>query len=132
MINPNELRPGNYILFKTGVRIIPVSLTLEHFQLFNQGKTTDAFPIALKPETLLSCGFTENKKYHGLPQVREFVLTLPVRGSHKNEIYGYISSTENYIRASVNDIIISNHFYHLHQLQNLFYVLTGAELAVKL
>jgi hypothetical protein len=131
MVDPSELRLGNNILYKSGVRILPVKCTFEHFAAFAKGLTKDAFPIALKPDILLKCGFLENKKYHLLPDAREFILTLPVMGINKNEIAAYINSkNESYARATVNDLVITNNFYNLHQLQNTFYALTGKELPV--
>jgi hypothetical protein len=131
MIDATELRLGNYILHKTGVRILPVKCTFQHFELFEKGETKGSFPIPFKPDILQKCGFIENKNYHGLPDAREFVLTMPVMGNNKNEIYAYLT-TEAYARASVNDIIISNNFHFLHQLQNLYYALVGKELEVVL
>ncbi|MCW3108495.1 MAG: hypothetical protein JWQ09_3001 [Segetibacter sp.] len=131
MIDASELRIGNYILHKTGVRILPVKCTFQHFELLSKGLAKDIFPIALKPDMLQKCGFIENKKYHLYPDAREFMLTLPVMGNNKNEIYAYINSNqESYARATINDLIISNNLYYLHQLQNLYYALAGKELEV--
>jgi len=131
MIDASELRPGNYILHKSGVRILPVKCSFQHFELLAKGQAKDMFPIALKPDLLQKCGFIENKKYYLLPDAREFILTLPVMGNNKNEICAYINSNkESYARATVNDLVISNNFYYLHQLQNLCYALTGKELEV--
>lgn len=133
MIDPRELRVGNYILHKATVRIAQVSCTLQHFEQLAKGMAKDFFPIALKPEVLQKCGFTENKGYSLLPEAREFVLTLPVMGNNKNEIYAYLNAKkESYARATINDLIISNNFYFVHQLQNLYFALTGSELEMAL
>ena len=133
MINATELRLGNYILHKAGVRILPVQIEFRHFELLSKGMAKEMFPVVLKADVLVKAGFIENKKYHLLPEAREFVLTLPVRGVHKNEISAYINSNnECYARATVNDIIITNNFYNLHQLQNVYYALTGAEMEITL
>ena len=133
MIDASELRLGNYILHKAAVRILPVKCTFQHFELLSKGLAKDIFPIALKPDILQKCGFIENKKYHLLPDAREFILTLPVMGNNKNEVYAYINSNkESYARATINDLVISNNFYHLHQLQNLYYTLVGKELEIML
>ncbi|MDB5191840.1 MAG: hypothetical protein JWQ96_1403 [Segetibacter sp.] len=133
MIDLSELRLGNYILHKAGVRILPVKATFQHFDIQAKGFSKDIFPIGLKPDMLQKCGFIENIKYYLYPEGREFVLTLPVMGNNKNEIYAYINTNkESYARATVNDLVISNHFYNLHQLQNLYYALVGKELDVKL
>ncbi len=133
MIDASELRLGNYILHKASVRILPVKCTYQHFELLAKGLVKDIFPIALKPDILQKCGFIENKKYYLLPDAREFTLALPVMGNNKNDIYGYINSNkESYARAMVNDMIISNNFYHVHQLQNIYYALTGKEIDLTL
>jgi hypothetical protein len=130
MINAAELRLGNYILHKGGVRILPVALGLPHFDLLTKGMAKDMFPIALNIENLKKCGFIENVKYYQHPEVREFILTLPVKGTSQNEIRAYMPATTPYARATFNELIISNNIYHLHQVQNLYYALTGEELDV--
>lgn len=132
MIHANELRLGNYILHKGGVRILPVKCTFAHFDLLAKGQTKDMFPIPLKTDIMQKCGFLENNKYYQSPEVREFVLTLPVKGTNTNEIRAYINKTETYARATVNELIITNNIHHLHQLQNLYYALTAAELDITL
>src|SRR6476469_71856 len=93
----------------------------------------DFFAIVLKAELLEKCGFIENKDYPLLPDAREFRLVLPVIGNHKNEILAYIKNNkECFGRAVVNGFTASNNFYHLHQLENLYYSLTGEELRVKI
>lgn len=133
MIEATDLRLGNYILHKSGVRILPVKTTFQHFDLLAKGLGKDVFPLALKPDILEKCGFIENKKYYRLPEAREYILTLPVMGNNKNEVYAYINSNkESYARATVNDLVISNNFYYVHQLQNIYYVLTGKEMEILL
>jgi hypothetical protein len=131
MIDPSQLRLGNYIRHKSGVRILPAKCNFQHFELLSRGITKDVFPIVLKADILKKCGFIENEKYYQLPDIREFILTLPVKGSNKNEIRAYIgNNSEPYARATVNELIITNNVYHLHQVQNLFHALTGTELDV--
>ena len=132
MINLHELRTGNHILQKINNRIVTVTCNFEHFELLSKGGK-DIFPIVLKPEILQKCGFIENKEYPLLPDAREFKLVLPVIGNHKNEILAYIKNNkECFGRAIVNGFTASNNFYHLHQLENLYYTLTGEELNVKM
>lgn len=133
MIEATELRLGNYVLHKSGVRILPAKCTFQHLELLAKGLAKDFFPIAFKADTLQKCGFIENKKYHLYPDAREFTLTLPVKGNNKNEVYAYINANnESYARATINDLVISNHFYYVHQLQNLFYILVGKEMELTL
>ena len=87
------------------------------------------FPVVLSAPILEKCGFAENKKYALLPESREFVLVIPVMGSGEIEIRAYIKNNkECFGRAMLNTVPVSNNFYHLHQLQNLYFTLTGNEL----
>jgi hypothetical protein len=132
MIQATELRLGNYIMHKANNKISTVKCTFQHFELMaNDAK--DFFPVMLKPELLQKCGFIENTDYPLLPEAREFVLILPVNGSNKNEIFGYVKSNkECFARASVNSAVASNSIYTLHALQNLHFALTGQELNIPL
>lgn len=133
MINENELRLGNYILQKVNTRIIPVKCTHQHFELLKNGNAKDLFPVILKVEILEKCGFTENKKYALLPDAREFILVLPVIGNANNEIRSYIKNNkECFARVTLNNLPVSNNFYNLHQLQNVYFALTNEELKVSL
>jgi hypothetical protein len=133
MINFAELRIGNYILHKTGVRILPFRCSFQHFELNEKGQAKDMFPVVLKADILEKAGFTETRKYALLPEAKEFVMALPVIGNSENEIRAYIKNNkECFARATLNNLPISNNIYNLHQLQNLYYALTGKELDVTL
>ena len=132
MINASELRLGNYILFKLNGKISMTPCDFTHFEQLHRGDTSSFYPVMLKPELFQKCGFIENKDYPLLPQAREFKLVLPVIGSNNNELYGYVKNNgECFVRAAVNNNIASINFFHLHQLQNLFFFLTGNELEIK-
>jgi hypothetical protein len=129
MINVEELRIGNTVLHKAAVRILPVTLTLQHFELMAKTGVKDFFPMVLKADVLLQHGFTENKFYPGLPAAREFSRPLPVPGPLHLELFAWIKSNgECFGRATVEGKAISQNFYHLHQLQNLYNALTGSSL----
>ncbi len=133
MIQANELRLGNYILQKLNNKISTVKCNYSHFELLAKGDDKTLFPVVLKAELLEKCGFIENKEYALLPEAREFILILPISGTNKNEIYAYIKSNkECFGRATVNGLVVSNNFYQLHQLQNLYFALTGTEVEIKL
>jgi hypothetical protein len=132
MINYHELRLGNFLLQKINNKIVTVTCNFKHFEMFERGETKDLYPVVLKPELFLKCGFIENKEYALLPQAREFYLPLPVQGADETGIYGYLKSNgESFCRAAVNKLSCSNNFFHLHQLQNLYFFLSGKELAIK-
>lgn len=133
MIAANELRLGNYILQKSGNKISTAKCSFELFELLSKGDHKFIYPILLKPDILQKCGFEENKKYPLYPQAREFILILPVSNSNKNEIFVYIKSNgEAFGRVTLNGLPASNNFYNLHTLQNVYYALTGQELAVNM
>ena len=133
MINSTELRLGNSIMFKAGHAIRKVPLQLSHFEVIAAEGTKNFFSIVLKPEIFTGCGFVENKDYPLAPGAKEFILALPIIGANKNEIYGYAKTNgECFARATVNGLVISNNVFNLHNLQNLFYALTGTELPVKI
>ncbi len=131
MIKANEMRLGNLILQKAGAKISKVPFGFVHFELLAKDGGKNLYPVVLNAQILEGCGFEENKKYALLPNAREFRLALPVSGSGANELLGYIKTNgECFGRASVNGIPASVNFFHLHALQNLYFSLTGHELAI--
>ena len=122
---------GNFILQKQNARINTVRCGYQHFELVAREGTRDLYPVVMDAALLEKCGFSENPDYPLLPGAREFNLLLPVHGSSQTELRAYIKSNkECFGRAMVNNQPASNNFYHLHQLQNLYFFLTGKELAV--
>ena len=120
-------------MHKTGVRILTVPCTFQHFELMAKDGGKDLFPVVLSPTLLEKSGFVENKKYALLPESREFVLVLPVMGSADISIKAYVKNNkECFARVMSNNIPLSNNFYQLHQLQNVYFSFVGEELTVKL
>lgn len=117
MIAANELRIGNWFLDTDGdyqqVEELPAKLNafgnrwewIKHLQ-----------PIQLTPEILEKCGFTIHEGRKSYPFYRYKHLSLMGRSNgfciNVNHIYVYIQS--------------------VHQLQNLYFCLTGQELEIKL
>ena len=133
MVKSQEFRLGNYLMHKTGVRILTVACTYQHFELMAKDGGKDLFPVVLSAIVLEKCGFLENKKYALLPDSREFILVLPVMGSADMSIKAYVKNNkECFARVMTNNVPLSNNFYHLHQLQNIYFSLVGEELPVKL
>ena len=133
MIKEQELRLGNYVMQKVNNRIVTTKVTYALFDFIAQGGNNFVYPVVLKAELLEKSGFIENKNYPLYPEAREFILAVPVNGSNKNELFAYIKNNgECFGRATVNNTISSNNFYHMHQLQNLYFTLCGQELDIKL
>ncbi|GAA4744521.1 hypothetical protein [Flavisolibacter ginsenosidimutans] len=132
MIKSSEFRLGNYLMHKTGVRVLTVACTFEHFALMAKDGGKDLFPVVLSPKLLDGCGFVENKKYALLPESREFVLALPVMGSGDVNIKAYVKNNkECFARLMMNNVPLSNNLFHLHSLQNLYFAFTAQELLIK-
>ena len=133
MIKAQEFRLGNYLMHKTGVRILTVRCTFDHFALMAKGGEKDLFPVTFSAVILEKCGFTENKKYALLPESREFILVLPVMGSGEIEVRVYVKNNKEWFgRVMQNGVPASNNFHYLHQLQNIYLAFTGQELALEL
>ncbi|WP_132052256.1 hypothetical protein [Pseudocnuella soli] len=132
MISAHELRPGNLILQKLSGKIAMTPCTAAHFAMLDRGEGATLYPVVLKPELLERCGFAENMDYPLRPGAREFRLVLPVIGGADTQLAGYVKSNgECFARAMVNGAAASNNVHQLHQLQNLHFALTGAELELK-
>ena len=132
MVVISELRFGNFILQKTGSKVNRVRYGMQHLELVMKGDLSLLYPVILKPELAEHCGFIENRQYPLLPEAREFKLVIPVPGGSNNELFVYNKNNgECFGRATVNSAVASTNFFHLHQLQNLYYALTGKELVVK-
>jgi hypothetical protein len=133
MIKPIEHRLDNYLMHKTGVRVLTMRCNYQHFELMAKDGGKDIFPLVLAPAILEKSGFTENKKYALLPESREFSLVLPVMGSGAVEIKAYVKNNkECFARAVLTNVPITNNIFHLHSLQNLYFSLTGEELQLQL
>ena len=133
MITPSEFRFNNFILQKINTRISMVRCGPEQFSMFAAGHVKDFFPVVLSPEIFIKAGFIENKDYALLPDAREFKLVIPVLTDNVTEIQGYVKNNkECFARLAVNKFIASNPVFHLHQLQNLYFSLTGKELPYKI
>lgn len=120
MIQPNELRVGNCLLFKGNSTI---NVKLDRFDLsailYNEDEVLHYKPIELTEEILLKCGF----KKAGTD--KEVLMWL-------SDFYWY-SSSPNFVSININDCIDKViKCTYLHQLQNLYFALTGEELEINL
>jgi len=116
MIKANELRIGNWYNFKNPMGD---TFTPSIFDFWTEAIGFEAYgePIPLTPEILEKCGFkkSENEKFFK----RDFyILVIDEDGS-------YAFGTDTY-DGYFTDI------KYLHQLQNLYFALTGEELKINL
>lgn len=129
MVKANELRIGNWMSFHgelaIQVKTIGESLVNETVRTDSENRIVSydgchvnyLEPIQLTPEILRKCGFEKVSKWdYSLNR-----LVLHDMLSERDE------DMEAYIKAGKENIFLKNIKY-LHQLQNLFYSLTGEEL----
>ena len=119
MIDPKQLRIGNFIVHKTGT-IIEVTAHEIGTLDYNPHYRSDHTPIPLTPEILEGCGFVRIGRY-------------AIGAGGYNE---YCNGKVKLLKVGKEDVYILA-FYepkiqYLHQLQNLYFALTGQELTVNL
>lgn len=131
MIPTTDLRIGN--CYTTGLEVIgsreaklnmsenrAIKLTLNHFYIFSQANELIQClqPIKLTESILLQCGFDKNRIEY---IIENFVLNAQIDGT-----FEFYYSYEN----GRNEFNLSPDLKYLHQLQNLYYSLTGKELPI--
>ena len=104
----NEVRLGNRLILSDGSNEFPITVEPHDFQQMLDGDRLYE-PIPLTPEILEKCGL--NSPLAVLSHNRDFVIT----GTEYDYNGVYIGKIE-----------------YLHQLQNLYFALTGQELTVNL
>ena len=115
MIKATELRPNSWVL-EEGVRLRQITaLGIYHVE---QG-FVDVFPIVLTEDILLKCGFEFISSQQGQTYYhKDGWIVLQSYGK-----WHYSPSLSNTVGKSID---------YLHQLQDLYFALTGEELNVEL
>ena len=133
MIQVNELRIGNWVWngysgYMVVTELKRESISLRHHQFEVDGKYSysDISPIPLTPEILIACGFKDTRTRRvGFPDdIIEFN-----NGDYEINVddgYNFVLATNDY--GSMSAFV---EVKYLHQLQNLYYSLTGQELIYK-
>jgi hypothetical protein len=144
MIKVNELRIGNWV--KLGdINGKVKSIYSSHFQVDDERSVSlgnslqiNFKPIPLTEEILLKCGFEkvitkgdfdagfDDEVTYGLEYKREFYL------SYCDDFSVGIFSSKKASNDELGICIPIESARYLHQLQNLFFTLTGEELEIKL
>lgn len=83
---------------------------------WNRALALDLKRIPITPEWLERCGFGDGVLY--LNQIM-----TSIRGANKDTEVRYCDANGN---------SVSRYYQYLHQLQNLYYILTGEELSIKI
>ena len=135
MILANELRLGNYINYKG--EAIKITMIGEYgVQSKNKDviinakfSTPDLSPIPLTEKKLLNCGFVKHKAYRAGGQDEwsgMLAWSIPSNRLFSNWLFRGNASCLHLVGY------INTQIEYLHQLQNLYYELTGEELNIQL
>jgi len=123
-----ELRIGNYVkCYVKGItdRFDTVQLNIYHLtDICKQIKDYKYEPIPLTEEWLLKFGFQDTDSYFNLLDFPDFRITWSVRVVESGERKNFWLD-ENFLE------VFQQNIKHVHQLQNLYFALTGEELEIK-
>lgn len=132
-IKASELRIGNWIVDCNGPVCVPRKVSgylLDHIEKYG-----DMFlsPIPLTPEVLEKCGFVKVTD-GGILFWQFIVKDIAPNSSNEYMISGmqYNEAKPIIVAFCVNDFWASGNIKYLHQLQNLYFALTGTELEINL
>jgi hypothetical protein len=137
MIDPKELRVGNWLQYKNTpfeveeIVIGGINMYQEGYSVYGFGEC-DTIPLI--PEILEKCGFMD------IPFQRGMAFINLDSSPYDNRVLEYSKSTNNiYIVCSqggegeeINTTKMLTQVKYLHQLQNLYFALTGSELKIVL
>ena len=117
----NELRVDNWFMGYHD----PFKWSLEHFDLLKQADLDEIIkePIPLTEEILLKCGF-ENKS-------GSFVPTFICK-QRRDLLVQVLNGCIFRIKTDMEYPTFVRYFDYLHQLQNLYFAITGEELEVRI
>lgn len=123
MIKANELRIGNKLF-----TAIAAVITINRDHLYHMEDQCENFSgIPLTPEILESCGFEYNAEKH-----THVVKIFDDESGYRTL---FIGSEANFYWWGLQDYTLDSirgfKIHYLHQLQNLYFALTGKELEIK-
>lgn len=132
MIQANELRIGNWIMVAGTGELHPVLVNIDNLRQLTTGPEY-ANPIPLTPE-ILEKVWGKRKKIKGVSQIRDIDDPEP-----EGDTEYWDNGKFTIVRWNKGDFILStSHGFDnrivltsLHQLQNLYFALTGQELEYK-
>lgn len=125
MYNAGELRLNNWLNFDSVDCPVQIDGIQSYMLSFNGSFTSidDFNPIPLTEEILIKVGFN-------YADDENYFLQLPVFGMFKFMLHSDKSDNFEIVTFSIKDV--SKEVRSVHQLQNLYYTLTGEELEIKL
>lgn len=122
-----ELRIGNWVVNVDEYW----EVRLVDFNSMYIEKSCPFKPIPITEDILLKCGFVEDGDYFKKGMLDMFYCFKYYE--HLNGYYFYIQYSDSPFEWDDNTFYpVSCTYKHLHQLQNLYFTLTGQELTIKL
>jgi hypothetical protein len=112
-IKPHELRIGNYLL-RNGIVVRIDSISISNIE-FHRSVALEYWPVDLTPEWLTRFGFKRTQVYENVDEWFHNPLNIQTDG----EIFMVT-------RIGIYDLELKS----VHQLQNLYFALTGQELMI--
>ena len=121
----NEIRIGNFVIWRNNDQVFPIEI--EHFQMqqfWEHIRCADIVGIPLTSEILEKCGFVKGEIQSGFTRmlVREY----------RTEMQGVFPGQYCIMLYASVPYTLYRRFKYLHELQNLFFAITGEELKINL
>ena len=121
-----QLRIGNYIMQSGNVTMVEsLSRSIDDWDRTNHKRTMDCEPILLTEEWLLKFGFVHQYKNKIGQDFFECIIDAEFK-LYVNLNRMNISLSKKYVGN-----VYSKKLQYVHQLQNLYFALTGEELTIK-
>ena len=116
-----ELRIGNWVYNQTTAsyqQVYPMMIPQIH-SIQKEGRGTNITPIPLTEEILLKCGFQmfRGEFWNSVSSSMDISIVIL-----ENKFYFVVNS----------EYAITKHFIYVHELQNIYFALTGEELSINL
>lgn len=118
MIQANELRIGNWVFLHQGFDSIKYDIQAHDIEELYDNDGIGVAPIPITEEDLLECGFEKKEQRF---ESKEALLRI-----------SYFDSAWHCSIGDDDFGILFRTIKHLHQLQNLYFALTGKELEIEL
>lgn len=128
MIDPKVLRIGNWIHPTGRSKYVVVTGLLLGMMEKNEDLCKEFEGIELTETLLSSAGFKRNDNFELGDICQQWLLSFKIKGDNTHEMVYYLSSKgidDCWGSYTVNDYWASNHFKYLHELQNLYFTITG-------
>lgn len=123
MIKASELRIGNWVNLRGDNMQVDGG---DIYDLQDSENLDDWNPVPITPEILEQCGFERNGERYKIFCTENHWLELHLKTGLASFCFGFSKNKKD------DSVLIGNRFEFIHQLQNLYFALTGEELQVNI